>query len=127
MAGEKVEIEGTAKQIEEGLGSKSSGKASKKDLHVKEVSEHEHEGGMSRKYGAVSVGMGGFHPGEPVYILRAADATALRQIARHKNDLETVEDPKKRPPDQFLTDVEEVIRDFAQWAADNRELVKMPD
>lgn len=84
-------------------------------------------GAVSSKYGAVTTERGTFHPGEPVFIIRAQDATAIRNVANYLHDLQSIEDPKKARDPEMLKAIQDDISAFSKWAADNPNLVKLPD
>lgn len=81
----------------------------------------------SSKYGKVTLENGTLHDGEPVFVLRASDASAIRTIAHYHQYLAGIEaDDRKRDP-QFLAAIEVDISRFAAWQAANTDLVKLPD
>lgn len=78
--------------------------------------------GVDGKYGVVTVEKGRLHPGEPVFLLRAADKVAVS----------AVEDYATRCGDWncntlFVSSVNEAVQKMWNWQHDNPKLVKLPD
>ena len=85
----------------------------------------EPKGAVSSKYGAVTPERGSFHPGEPVFLLRAADNQAIRLISRYRNDLASIEGKDAPGPDEIQA-LDRLISHFSEWAVANPSLVKIP-
>lgn len=84
-------------------------------------------GPQSSKYGAITTASGTFIDGEPVFILRASDATAIRAIAQYHGYLAGIEDPTRQRSPEYLSELEREISRFASWQAANGDSVKLPD
>lgn len=82
-------------------------------------------GAVSSKYGDVTVEDGRFYQGEPVFILRAADAASIAAISAYRKVL--AERDSERVPDDFFSKLNAVIAEFAHWQVRNPSLVKLPD
>lgn len=74
------------------------------------------------KFGTVITERGAFHPGEPLFILRAQDAAAPAAIAHYGALCERAGSPEEHT--RSLADV--VIR-FVEWGNAHPDLVKRPD
>jgi len=79
---------------------------------------------QDRKYGQVEVP--GIPEDEPVFILRAQDVLALPTLHRYKNFRIVMADdhPFER---EWMENLDAVIEEFAAFANDKSDVVKIPD
>lgn len=64
---------------------------------------------------------------EPVFVLRAQDDSALHLLVRYKNYHLQIEDPAKRPSQEWFDGLDGVIEAFGNFRANNEDRVKIAD
>lgn len=78
--------------------------------------------GFIGKYGHIQTERGKFHDGEPVFILRAADAAALETLGAYLGMCAFLGCSA-----DHLGGIQDIINQFELWQHTNPELVKLPD
>lgn len=78
--------------------------------------------GSDLKYGAVTTEKKEFHPGEPVFVLRAADFCAPGAISRY-SDLCI----RLGCTEEHVKAIGVALARFVEWQRANPQLVKQPD
>lgn len=78
--------------------------------------------GLDVKYGEVTVEHNGFLAGEPVFVLRAKDAAAIDTLEAYRQAAGGI-----GAQQAHLDAVNEVIRTFRAWQAENEDRVRVPD
>ncbi len=79
-------------------------------------------GGVDAKYGEITTTKGRFHPGEPLFVLRAQDRCAAAIIGLYAQLCEI-----NNCPAAHVVAVNAVAETFTRWKEDNPALVKKPD
>jgi hypothetical protein len=74
------------------------------------------------KYGTVTSDRRTFHPGEPVFIVRAQDRLAPELLRRYYTLCLAA-----GCDDSHLSAIDDVRRSFTAWQAEHPDLVKIPD
>lgn len=70
----------------------------------------------------------GIPDGEPIFILRAQDDLSGHNILDyHVRYLRRCRARQVKPDPDFVSDLEEILRDFDSWQSSNTSKVKFPD